>query len=241
MLHFFSSISQYFSFEHVRHWLEWGGYLMLFTLLFSCGLGLPLPEDIPLMTAGFLISQHHMHLAFAAPIAWLGIMGGDCVLYRFGWRYGTQITQVPFIGRHVTAQRIELVANLFARYGVWVVGFGRVIAGIRGAMVVAAGATRYRFLKFIIADGLAAIVSGGMFMALGYWFGSNLDEMKRRGHELTGIIIGIAIVAAILLGIYIWWRKKKHIGIGDVIAQKAQTMVWKKPETTPGEKSEIDI
>jgi membrane protein DedA with SNARE-associated domain len=235
MLHSGNLAFLFFNFEHVRSWLEWGGYVMLFTLLFSCGLGLPLPEDIPLMTAGFLISQHHMQLAFAAPIAWLGIMGGDCVLYRFGWRYGTQITQVPFIGRHVTAQRIELVANLFAKYGVWVVGFGRVIAGIRGAMVVAAGATRYTFAKFIVADGLAAIVSGGTFMFLGYWFGSNLDEMERRGAELKWIIAGIVIVALLLLGAYIWWRKKKHIGIGVAIAQKAETIVWKKPETKSGD------
>ena len=40
-------------------------------------------------------------------------------------------------------------------------------AGIRGAMVVAAGAMRFNFIKFVIADGLAALVSGGLFVWLG--------------------------------------------------------------------------
>ena len=35
--------------ERILHWISHGGYVVLFGLLFSCGLGLPLPEDIPLL------------------------------------------------------------------------------------------------------------------------------------------------------------------------------------------------
>src|SRR2546423_1639566 len=57
------------------------GYLVLFGLLFACGLGLPLPEDIPLLVAGALIGRGHMHWVTAGILAWCGIIGGDCVLY----------------------------------------------------------------------------------------------------------------------------------------------------------------
>jgi membrane protein DedA with SNARE-associated domain len=163
-----------------------------------------------------------MHWFIAAPVAWLGIITGDCVLYRLGYRFGHNITRVPFIGKHVTVARIKRAEVLFDHYGVLVVGVGRMFAGIRGAMVIAAGTIRYKFIKFIIADGLGAIVSGGVFMFLGIWFGANLDTMKHLLHEfrigisIAGIILGIALI------FYIQWRAKKHKTIGDVVMKEVQ-------------------
>ncbi|MDP9173058.1 MAG: DedA family protein [Planctomycetota bacterium] len=204
-------------FEHVRSCLEWGGYIMLFGILLACGLGLPVPEDIPLVAAGFLISQHHMNVFIAAPLAWLGIIGGDSMLYRLGWRYGHNITRVPLVGRHITMERIEHAERLFNKYGVLVVAVGRLFAGIRGGMVVAAGATRFKFPKFILVDSIAAIFSGGLFMFLGYWFGSNLDTMNRKLHEFKLALTLVGIAIAILFGIYIYFRSRKSRSIGDVI------------------------
>lgn len=204
-------------FDHVRDWLEWGGYFMLFGLLLACGLGLPLPEDIPLVTAGFLVSQHHMHFAIAGPLAWMGIVGGDCILYRLGWRYGHNITRVPFIGRHLTMARIERAEVLFAKYGVLVVAVGRLFAGVRGGMVVAAGTIRFKFSKFIVADSIAAIFSGGLFMMLGYWFGSNLDTMQHKWHEFKVVFTLIGISLALIVIGYIWFRSRQHKSIGDVV------------------------
>src|SRR6185295_18583359 len=98
-----------FSFDSVEQWIEAGGYFVLFGLLFACGLGLPMPEDIPLMIAGALVANGKMHLAFACVIAWCGIIGGDCVLYHLGKKFGLEITRVPFIGKHLTKERIEKV------------------------------------------------------------------------------------------------------------------------------------
>src|SRR3954468_22695287 len=132
-----------FSFTQVEGWLQAGGYFVLFGLLFACGLGLPLPEDVPLIIAGALVANGKMHLAVAAVCAWCGIIGGDIVLYHLGKKFGLEITRVPFIGKHLTKERIEKVELLFAKYGIWVVAIGRMFAGIRGAMVVAAGAIRF--------------------------------------------------------------------------------------------------
>ena len=173
-----------FSPEQVERWFEWGGYFILFGLLFACGLGLPLPEDIPLLAAGYFVAQGKMNLVIASILAWCGIIGGDICLYYFGRRYGLNITRVPFIGKHVTRERILRAEELFERYGIWVVAVGRMFAGIRGAMVVAAGTIRFNFIKFLIADGLAAIVSGGLFVALGYWAGKTLGSISEMREKI---------------------------------------------------------
>lgn len=209
----------------VEHWLLAGGYLMLFGLLFACGLGLPLPEDIPLLLAGFLVAQGKMHLVPAAVLAWGGIIGGDLMLYHFGKKYGLNITRVPFIGKHVTRQRIERAEHLFENYGVWVVAVGRLIAGVRAAMVVAAGTIRYSLPRFIIADGLAAIVSGGLFLGLGYWGGRKLGDpqqlMQRIAPYKHWVFLAVLLVAAGLVA-YLTWRQRRHTTLSDVLIEKAE-------------------
>ena len=160
----------------VQNWMTTGGYFALFGLLFACGLGLPLPEDVPLLAAGVMIANGKMSVVVAGICAWLGIVGGDICLYHLGKRFGLNITKVPFVGKHVTKARIERAEALFTRYGVLVVGVGRLFAGLRGGMVVAAGAIRFKFWRFLVADGLAALVSGGLFIALGTWLGDKLKE-----------------------------------------------------------------
>jgi len=199
------ALAVYFEVNTVKGWLLRGSYGALFGLLFSCGLGFPLPEDVPLIAAGILIYHHHMQLAVAAPLAWLGIIGGDCVLYTLGYRYGEQISKVPIVGKHVTPSRILRAEALFQKYGVWMVALGRLFMGIRGAMVIAAGTSRLKFLKFIIADGLAAIASGGMFMCVGYWGGEYGPAMVHRVREFKySMWIGAAILALVLIFLFFW-------------------------------------
>jgi membrane protein DedA with SNARE-associated domain len=198
--------------ERVEAWVTWGGSAMIFALLFACGVGLPLPEDIPLLVGGYFVGQGKMHLVVLCVLAWLGIIGGDCVLYSLARRYGLNVTRLPLIGRHVTETRILWAEEKFERYGVWVVAICRMFAGVRGAMVIAAGAIRFNFVKFIIADGLAAIVSGGLFVYLGYLagkhFGSVADVRKRIQHYEHYVVTGLVVVACILLAYFLWRRKK---------------------------------
>jgi membrane protein DedA with SNARE-associated domain len=202
--------------------IGWAGYGVLFGLLFSCGLGMPLPEDIPLLVAGMLVGAKKMHLIVVAICAWCGIIGGDCVLYYMGHRFGLNITKVPVIGKHVTKDRIVQAERLFEKYGVWVVGVGRLFAGIRGGMVVAAGTIRFNFFKFIIADGLAAIVSGGLFVWLGMKFGQNLHYIEKEIHRYGWWVFVVLLIVVIFLIIYVWWRKRGHRNPSEMVVDTVE-------------------
>lgn len=220
------------SINTVRGWVQgngfWGGVLVVFGLLFACGLGLPLPEDIPLIVSGaFLVSDTRSWI-IVGTACWTGIIGGDVCLYYMGRKYGMNITRLPIIGKHVTAERIQHVEKLFEQYGVMVVAVGRLFAGIRGAMVVTAGTLKYNFLKFIIADGVAAIISGGLFMLLGHWIGRNLDDQKIR--EFKHWFIAGAVVLACGVLIWIIWRRRTHSSISEKIEKALEHRIEKKRE-----------
>ena len=165
----------------------------LFGLLFLCGFGLPVPEDVPLIIAGALIAKGSMTWLWAGILAWCGDHGWGWYLPVLdqlgGWGHARhEIADAPA----VTSRRRGSIAciRMFDEYGVGVVGVGRLFAGIRGAMVICAGTIRYNFLTFIIADGLAAIVSGGLWMLLGHWLGQKLTA-ENVEHYKHWIIAGI--------------------------------------------------
>src|ERR1700709_478090 len=84
-----------------------GGYAVLFGLLFACGLGLPLPEDIPLLIAGAMVAAGKFNIVIASVCAWCGIIGGDCVLYHLGRLFGNGVSKIPIIGRHVKPEHLQ--------------------------------------------------------------------------------------------------------------------------------------
>ena len=108
---------------------------------------------------------------------------------------------------------------------------GRLIAGIRGAMVVAAGTIRFNFIKFVIADGLAALVSGWLFIALGYWGGKKIGDpaetMRRIEPYKEWVFVGIA-VAALLTIAYFWWRHRRQKSISDALAERVARAIESK-------------
>ena len=199
-------------FTSFQHWittqLQNGSYIVLFLLLFSCGLGMPLPEDIPLLIAGAMIAAGRMNPVIACIAAWCGIVGGDVVLYHIGKKWGLEVRKAPLIGRHLSQKRIEQVHGMFEKYGVWVVAIGRMFAGIRGAMVVVAGTTRFTFWKFLLADGVAALFSGGLFVFLGYQFGRNMDALREHVEEGKKWTLLVVAVIAIGVGVWIYLHRK---------------------------------
>lgn len=182
----------------------------MFGLLLLCGVGLPLPEDIPLIAAGILVEKGEMHLAIAAIFAWFGIIGGDCILYTLGYKFGADVSKIPFIGAHINVRRMKQVEKWFDHYGVLVVAVGRLFAGVRGAMVVVAGATKFRLWKFLLADGLAAVVSGGLFLFLGYKFAENLTRLHELIHKIKGgMLIGLLVIVVGLAIYFLVVRRRK--------------------------------
>lgn len=232
-----------FSFQTIDSWIEAGGYFVLFGLLFACGLGLPLPEDIPLIIAGILIANGKMHVVHAAIAAWCGIIGGDIMLYHLGKKFGLEITRLPFIGKHLNKERITQLEQKFDEYGIFVVAIGRLVAGVRGVMVVAAGAARFNFWKFVITDGISAFFSGGLFVLLGYALGQ-LDEQKIREFKYF-FICGVIAIAATATAILLWRRRRKlnlalqnsnlkarDVVVDKVIEKVAETL---KPQAAPAD------
>ena len=68
-------------------------YGAIFGVLFSCGLGMPIPEDITILTAGHLAYLENIDLYMAMGVCLCGVLVGDFILFSLGRHYGKTFTR----------------------------------------------------------------------------------------------------------------------------------------------------
>lgn len=190
------------------------GYVGVFSLLVACGLGLPLPEDIALITGGFLAALGPPHgVGSVTAMVFVGLAGilvGDSMIFKAGHDYGEKLLETK-LGRHISPERVERTRELFGKHGPKLIIVARFLPGIRAVTYFVAGTSRVRYWQFLLFDGLAACASAPAWVLLGYWCGKR--HMIRKAYEWAktfqlGLLIGIAVVAVIVA--VVMFLRKRH-------------------------------
>lgn len=177
-------------------------YGLVFVVLLACGLGVPLPEDISLITGGFLVHKGAANLWLMMITGFVGIIAGDSLIFWAGRRLGGRVGRSPggLIGRIVTPEKRARVEVLFRRHGEKIVMIARFLPGVRAVTYFTAGSAGMPYHHFVFFDGVAAVVSAPVFVYLGYRFGDKLDLLidgLKRGQ--MKVVIAIALVAAVFI------------------------------------------
>ncbi|MEO7050956.1 MAG: DedA family protein [Rhodanobacter sp.] len=186
------------------------GYVAVFIALMICGAGLPLPEDVTLVAGGVIagLGYADVHAMFA--LAMFGVLLGDCAIFLLGYRYGARILQWRFVARILTPSRYAKVQEKFHRYGNRVLFAARFLPGMRTTVYLTAGMThRVSFLRFLLLDGTAALISVPFWVYLGYFGADNhqwLMTWMHRGQTSLWIILG----AVLLIALIAWWRHRRR-------------------------------
>lgn len=177
----------------------------LFALLILCGFGLPLPEDIVLITAGLVTAANEESWIGAAIIMYAGVLGGDSLIFGIGRRYGPNLLAKRWTQRWLTPIRQEKISQMFARHGSVAFFLARFMPGLRAPIFCMAGAMGAKYVKFLLFDGLAALVSVPVFVWLGnfLWrtFGEDLEQLRgamSRAHFYTTLIAVCLVVALVI-------------------------------------------
>lgn len=207
----------------VQGWLEHAFYPSLLLVFVIASLGVPIPEDIPLIAAGVVLKTHPHVASWTGTllVSLVGIMSGDIILYSLGRRWGRQVFEHRSVSWLITPRRLELMTERFHRYGVWMVFFGRFMMGVRAVMCLTAGITRYTFWKFFLADLAGAVLSIPFFVVLGYLFAGMLPQLQTMLGRFQ-IVLGIVIALVVAGVIYYEVRRMRRQRAADLAAASAQ-------------------
>lgn len=180
-------------------------YVGLVLVLLGTGVGLPIPEDLPLLLAGYLCGEDVIRLEMAIPLAFGAVLGSDCLLYYFGWRNGRHFENLGWMTRlGLKPERLDKARIAFQKHGGKTLFGARFLPGVRAAVFFAAGAYRVPFWKMLVFDGGAALLSVPTFILLGWWFAESLERVQQstRVVQVGGVVL-VLVLGATYLG-YRW-------------------------------------
>lgn len=180
-------------------------YAVILGILFLCGLGLPVPEDITLIAAGILAALKSISLMGAMIAGFIGVLVGDCLLFFIGRRYGNRVFNLPVFRRIFTEKRVSLARQKVLANSKFICFTARFLPGLRAPIYLTAGVMGVKPIVFFLLDGIAALISVPVWVYLGWWLGDNLDQTLTVAMQAQKyIIVGVVL----LISSYVLWKYK---------------------------------
>ncbi|MGH7415927.1 MAG: DedA family protein [Candidatus Rokuibacteriota bacterium] len=178
-------------------------YPGVFLVLLSTGLGVPIPEELPIVIAAMMSRWQVMHWGGALASCLGGVLAGDMLLYWVGRHFGRRVLEWPAARRILTPEREARVMHAYHRHGLKFVVMARLVMGLRAAAFLTAGVVRVPFLRFLLVDVAAVLVSVPLAFGLAYVVADSVAVALARVHELqlwiAGVVLAIAAAWAIVL------------------------------------------
>ena len=176
------------------------GYAVVFLFVAIESLGIPLPGETVLVTAGALAALGHLSIWRVIAIAATGGIVGDAAGYWIGRLGG--IALIKRYGRfvHFDEHKLERVRAFFNKHGSKAVFFGRFIALLRTWAALLAGTAEMPYRVFTLYNVLGGITWATLFGTLGYLFGRSLPLLERYiGQASLAVVLLVALVVALSL------------------------------------------
>ena len=184
-------------------------YLGIFLVLLAAGLGVPIPEEVPIVAAGVLAHQLVIHWWLAMPVCLAGVLLGDIILYAAGRRWGEHILSSRFWRHLLTPERAAMLQERYHQHGVKIIFVCRHLMGIRAGAFIMAGAIGIPFWKFLIANTAAALVSVSFAFGLAYFFTDQVVGLMADVRRIERWLILLALMAVAGWIAVIAWRRNR--------------------------------
>ncbi|HLW67106.1 MAG TPA: DedA family protein [Gemmataceae bacterium] len=210
-------------------------YAVTLATLLAAALGLPIPEEIPIVTAGAVCGHPDTPVRWwiYLPVLIVGVVMGDGILYFIGYRWGNQLLQNSWVRRRLLPpDRQERIERRIQKYGIWILLGARLTPGLRSPIFLMAGSHRLPFIKFLIADGIYAIPGVSLLFWLAYLFSDQFIRLIEEAEKWRPIIVLIVLSAVAIYLLRFFW--KHPVAEGDpkdvpIIGRQVASHVGKQP------------
>jgi membrane protein DedA with SNARE-associated domain len=186
------------------------GYLGVIALMAIESACIPLPSEIIMPFAGYLVYTGHLSLFWAATAGAIGCNVGSVIAYEIGCYGGRPL--VEKYGRYVWISRhdLELADRFFHRFGAAAVFIGRLLPVVRTFIALPAGIARMPRARFHIYT----FAGSWPWCFLLAWIGMKLGErwdkdprVRQWLHRLDAVII-VLLLAAVVWFVRSHWKNR---------------------------------
>jgi membrane protein DedA with SNARE-associated domain len=186
------------------------GYLGVMVAMAIESACIPLPSEIVLPMAGWMVAQGLWDFWLAVIFATIGNTLGSCIAYAVGAFGGRPLLER--YGRYILISQhdMDVADRWFAKYGEWAVFFSRMLPVVRTFISLPAGIARMNFLKFVAFSILGAVPWSILLIYAGKLAGDNWASIRAFLHNFDYVILAV-LVAAVVFYVYRHVRKSPSV------------------------------
>lgn len=189
-------------------WFERGSYLGIVLFLTLTGIGLPVPEEVPIIAAGVASRAEALHWYYALPACLVGALLGDSVMYSIGYFFGEKVLKEhPVWAGFLTSEREQKIESLIKKHGIKAFFLARFLVGLRSPFYLTAGILRVPYKWFLFSDFICASIVITFFFGLSYAFGARIGALVQSAER--GLTIGVVSLSVLAVVGFLWFRRRR--------------------------------
>ena len=188
----------------------WGYYAVaiLMALENAC---IPIPSELILGFAGYMIYAGRMTFTMAMVAGMVGGMLGSYFAYYVG-HYGGR----PFVDKYgkyffVKKSHVDIAQEWFDKYGIKAVFFSRMLPVVRTFISLPAGFAHVDMKQFFFYTFLGSLPWTALILFIGMMLGEGWKVMMEVGHEISLAVAAAIVIICIVLYVQYKRKKKKRV------------------------------
>lgn len=180
------------------------GYVAVAVLMAMENACIPIPSELILGFAGYLVFAEQMTFTGALIAGMVGGMLGSIFAYAVGSTGGRSF--VDKYGKYffVKKSHVDLAQNWFDRYGIRAVFFSRMLPVVRTFISLPAGFARVNLPAFLFYTFAGSLPWTALILYAGILLGENWKYLLEVGHEAS-----IAFVVICVVILVVWYVRRK--------------------------------
>ncbi|MFN3790158.1 DedA family protein [Massilia sp.] len=184
-------------FEFITDFLGKSGYIGVFLLMAVENIFPPIPSELIMPFAGFVVARGDLNLVGVLVAGTAGSIAGALPWYWGARKYGKERLK-SFADRHarwmtVGSEDIDKAIAAFDRHGRSVVLFGRLIPAIRTLISVPAGLACMSWGQFLLYSTIGSLAWTGILTGAGFVLESNYEQVGKYVDPVSKGIFGILL------------------------------------------------
>jgi membrane protein DedA with SNARE-associated domain len=174
------------------------GHVGVFLLMALEDVFPPIPSELVLPLAGFLVGQGRFDYLSILAASVAGSVLGGLIVYWVGRRLGEERLRrlVRRWGRFLLVDEadVDRAAGWFDRHGSAAVAIGRLVPGVRSVIALPAGIRHMPVLRFTLLSAAGATVWNGVLIGAGWMLGSQWERVSQYADLLVYGVLAASTV-----------------------------------------------
>lgn len=180
------------------------GYFGIFIMTFIESTFIPIPAEVTLIPAGYLIQKGEMYAVAVWAVSVLGTLGGSLTNYYIAYHFGRKF--LLKYGRYffINEEKLKSMEYFMEKHGAISMFSGRLLPGIKHFISFPAGLGKMNIFVF----SLYTVLGGAIWCAILLWLGHAIGENEHLIAKYLKQINFILFVSIVCLVAFYIWKKR---------------------------------